>query len=370
MLTERKPFRGEEDISIAHAIVHDEPAPLSTLRSDLSAPLEDVVLRLLQKEPSRRYATASEVLGELARIDTTVKGRRHRPRARSRRWVPLAIGGAAAAVAVVAAVLILSRKSAPPPLPDRVQMTFTGKSVAASLSPDGTRLAFGEKLCDEAGSCTYQVVIQDTDGSNRLVLSRNSAHVYRTSWTRDGRYLVYDAEYGPAGWGVWLISTLGGAPRHLGAGRYDLLPGDTVLMAAGLLAGDSIGWVRRITAHDGKTLDSIPVHDPGTVTPGYGFDVTGLTYPDRLIVTVRKTFESAPELRLIDFRGTTIDRVTPGFASLGRLIWSPLGTLQTKTACCLRARTVQPRARHCKYGCDALGLRVTCRYRLFTFADV
>jgi Tol biopolymer transport system component len=218
--------------------------------------------------------------------------------------------------------LILSRKPAAPPTPDRVQMTFTGKSVAASLSPDGTRLAFGEKLCDDAGACTYQVVIQDTDGSNRLVVSRNSAHVYRTAWTRDGRYLVYDAEYGPARWGIWLISTLGGEARHLGPGRFDLLSGDTVLMAAGLLPGDSIGWVRRITAHDGKTLDSIPVRDPGTVTPGYGFDVTGLTYPHRLIVIVRKTFESAPELRLIDFNGAIIDRVTPGFASLGRVIWS------------------------------------------------
>jgi len=71
-----------------------------------------------------------------------------------------------------------------------------------------------------------------------------------------------------------------------------------------------------------KRSTAFAVRDAGTVTPGYGFDVTGLTYPDRLIVAVRKTFESAPELRLIDFRGAIIDRVTPGFASLGRLIWS------------------------------------------------
>jgi serine/threonine protein kinase/Tol biopolymer transport system component len=321
MLTERKPFGGEQDISIAHAILHDEPVPISTYRRDVSAALEDLVHRLLQKDASKRYATAAELLGELAGIDTTVQRMPHRPSARSRRWVPIAIGGGVAAAAIGAA-FILARKPPPPPPPDRVQLTFTGISTAASLSPDGTRLAFGEKLCDEAGSCTYQVVIQDTDGSNRLVVSRNSAHVYRTAWTRDGRYLVYDAEYGPARWGIWLISTLGGAPRHLGSGRFDLLSGDTILMAGGLLLGDSIGWVRRITAHDGQTLDSIPVRAPGTVTPGYGFDVTHLTYPNRLIVTVRKTFESAPELRLIDFRGAIIDRVTPGFASLGRLVWS------------------------------------------------
>jgi serine/threonine protein kinase len=70
MLTERKPFTGEEDISIAHAIVHDEPAPVSALRDDVSAKLEDLLLRLLQKDPDKRYATASELLSDLARVDT------------------------------------------------------------------------------------------------------------------------------------------------------------------------------------------------------------------------------------------------------------------------------------------------------------
>jgi Tol biopolymer transport system component len=348
MLTQRKPFGGEHGISIAHAILHDEPVPPSAHRGDLSAALEDLVLRLLRKDPARRYATASELLGELARIDTAVQGtiesprtrRRHagryanagefahapettrlpqRPSARSRRWVLMPIG---AAVATVAAILILARNPAPPPAPDRLQLTFTGNALAASLSPDGERLAFAEKQCDEAGSCTHQVVIQDTDGSNRLVVSRNATRVFRTAWTSDGRYLAFDASYGPARWGVFVVSTLGGTPRHLGPGRYDLLGGDTVLVTAVLSPGDSIGWVRRMTAHDGRTLDSIPVHAPGTLTPGYGFDVTRLTYPDRLIVTVRETFESAPEFRLVDFRGGIIDRVTPGFASLGRLVWS------------------------------------------------
>jgi hypothetical protein len=339
MLTQRKPFSGEQDIAIAHAILHDEPVPLSTHRRDVTPALEDLVLRLLQKDPARRYATASELLSELTRIDTGVDrtvGSQRKPRRRAletlavpqqastrlRRVFPIAIGAAVATVAVIGAAFIFARRPAPPPPPDRVQLTFTGNALAASQSPDGARLAFGEKQCDEAGYCTYQVVIQDTDGSNRLVVSRNATQVFRTGWTSDGRYLVFDASYGPARWGVFVVSTLGGALKHLGPGRYELLSGDTVFVTAGLFPGDSIGWVRRITAHDGLTIDSIPVRAPGTLTPGYGFDVTRLTYPDRLIVTVRKTFESAPEFRLIDFRGTTIDRVTPGFASLGRLIWS------------------------------------------------
>jgi serine/threonine protein kinase/Flp pilus assembly protein TadD len=70
MLTGQKPFRGAEDVAIAHAILHDTPEPPSTLRADLSAPVESLVLRLLQKDPAKRYATASELLHDLVRVRT------------------------------------------------------------------------------------------------------------------------------------------------------------------------------------------------------------------------------------------------------------------------------------------------------------
>lgn len=213
MLTARRPFGGDQDIAIAHTILHDEAAPLSTHRPDVTPALEDVVLRLLQKDPAKRQATASELLGELARIDMADQGtigslRTRRSRAwrnadssvnagdfarapetsgvpervspRSRRWLPLAVGGALAAVAAISAALSLTRRSAPPPPPDRFQLTLTGNATAPSLSPDGTRLAFAEKQCDKAGSCTTQLVIQDIDGSSRLVLTRNIGWIYET----------------------------------------------------------------------------------------------------------------------------------------------------------------------------------------------
>jgi len=195
-------------------------------------------------------------------------------------------------------------------------MTITGLAADASLSPDGTRMAFEEKQCDDAGYCTFQLVIQDTDGRNRLVLTRNVANFFRTTWTSDGRYIVFLASYGPGRWGIYAISTLGGAPRRLGlAGpnSFDLLSGDTLFIATGSSV-DSIAWVRRVTASDGQTLDSIPLHDPGDL-----WEVGVATpYLGRLLVAARKTPDTAPELRLIDFRGAVIDRMTPAFGSLGR----------------------------------------------------
>jgi Tol biopolymer transport system component len=80
------------------------------------------------------------------------------------------------------------------------------------------------------------------------------------------------------------------------------------------MPGADRAWVRRITVRDGQTLDSIPVRDPGAI-----YYTIALTIPDRLIVAVRKTYESPPELRLTDFRGQVIDRVTPPFWSHARI---------------------------------------------------
>ena len=210
--------------------------------------------------------------------------------ARSRRWVPIAIGGAVAAVAAVA--LILAGKPAERLQPERIQLTVTGRAYDPSFSPDSARIAFVEKQCDGAGYCTFQLVIQDTDGQHSLPIARNLANSWRTAWTPNGAYIVFVASYGPERWGVFGISTLGGTPRLLGRthpGGFDFGAGDTVFIvprpaddAASGARKDSIRWVRRITVHDGQTLDSIRVRDP----VGFFTDVVRLPYPGRLLLAV------------------------------------------------------------------------------------
>jgi serine/threonine-protein kinase len=74
MLTAQKPFGRNEDLATAHAILHVDPELPSTHRRDLSAAVEGLVLRLLQKEPAKRYAGAGEVLRDLAHIRTLADG--------------------------------------------------------------------------------------------------------------------------------------------------------------------------------------------------------------------------------------------------------------------------------------------------------
>jgi serine/threonine protein kinase/tetratricopeptide (TPR) repeat protein len=123
MLTGRKPFGGEEEVAIAHAIIHDEPQLPSTHRRGLPAALESLVLRLLRKDPAKRPADAAELLGELARIRTFGDGpidvMRTRWRRSSRRIADMirpVSGGlllTISAVAVITAVYLVSKAALP-----------------------------------------------------------------------------------------------------------------------------------------------------------------------------------------------------------------------------------------------------------------
>jgi eukaryotic-like serine/threonine-protein kinase len=65
MTTARRPFTGGNDVGVAHAILHDEPRRPSTLRGDIPREFDALVRRLLQKDPSDRYQSATEVASAL-----------------------------------------------------------------------------------------------------------------------------------------------------------------------------------------------------------------------------------------------------------------------------------------------------------------
>ena len=67
-LTGRLPFQGDATTAVVDALVHDEPPPLSRLNYDIPAQLEDVVRKLLRKDPAARYQSARELLVDLRAI--------------------------------------------------------------------------------------------------------------------------------------------------------------------------------------------------------------------------------------------------------------------------------------------------------------
>jgi hypothetical protein len=68
LLTGRTPFEGDVNISILHSILSDSPATLRSLRPDAPQLANEIVGRCLQKDPAKRYQSASEFVPQATEL--------------------------------------------------------------------------------------------------------------------------------------------------------------------------------------------------------------------------------------------------------------------------------------------------------------
>jgi WD40 repeat protein/serine/threonine protein kinase len=112
LLTGRPPFSGHGQLETLRQVIADDPLPPRRLRADVPADLEAVVLKCLEKDPGRRYSSASGLAADLERYlagePTHVRppGRWERLRRKARRhpaWVATLMTVAACAMVLAAA---------------------------------------------------------------------------------------------------------------------------------------------------------------------------------------------------------------------------------------------------------------------------
>src|SRR5262245_22177091 len=72
MLTGVVPFDGDSAIQVVVKQLHDAPQPIYELAPDVPAPLAQIVMRALEKEPRNRQTSAAELNDELKRVLETV----------------------------------------------------------------------------------------------------------------------------------------------------------------------------------------------------------------------------------------------------------------------------------------------------------
>ncbi|MBT8141309.1 MAG: protein kinase [Gammaproteobacteria bacterium] len=65
MLTGARPFVASSLSKLLHQIVYSTPIPMHTVRNDVPEVLEDITMRAMQKEPSRRYGSGLEFAADL-----------------------------------------------------------------------------------------------------------------------------------------------------------------------------------------------------------------------------------------------------------------------------------------------------------------
>ena len=85
MLTGQTPFSGPNPLAVMNKRLLHDPKPPRKLRSDISAQLQEILYRALERDPRHRYATASEMAWELTHQDQVgVEDGNRRPALRGR----------------------------------------------------------------------------------------------------------------------------------------------------------------------------------------------------------------------------------------------------------------------------------------------
>jgi pentatricopeptide repeat protein len=80
IVTGRQPFPGEDPVKVIFGHIHDHPVSPTKLNPKIPQPLADCIIRLLEKDPSRRYQSASDLLEVLRGIaESTMKGAQETP---------------------------------------------------------------------------------------------------------------------------------------------------------------------------------------------------------------------------------------------------------------------------------------------------
>jgi serine/threonine protein kinase/Tol biopolymer transport system component len=156
MATGKRAFEGKSQISVASAILEKDPEPVSATRKPVSPVLEHVIARALQKDPEKRWQSASDIAAELQWAsdpatslapDSLPANTVPPPRSR---WL-LGLASVAVIAAVLGAVLTLSRRPAENrrlvaalPPPEDLSYDMIGDAGGPpAISPDGVHLVFG-----------------------------------------------------------------------------------------------------------------------------------------------------------------------------------------------------------------------------------
>jgi Tol biopolymer transport system component/predicted Ser/Thr protein kinase len=216
MLTGQHPFRRGSTIETMAAIRSEDPEPPTQLVPSLPPEAERATLRCLQKDPTRRWQSLSDLGAVLADLkQDTESGRRvvAEPVPRRRSIIP-AIFGIAVAVAlaaIVAALVILRpREAARAPL-DLERLTYdAGISALPTISPDGNLVAF---VSDRGGENNLDIWVRHINQPEPTRLTEHPADDWHPRFSPDGSRLVFYSMRD--GGGLYIMNALGGGLRKV-----------------------------------------------------------------------------------------------------------------------------------------------------------
>jgi Tol biopolymer transport system component/predicted Ser/Thr protein kinase len=156
MATGTLPFQGTTSAALFDAILHKEPAAITSVNAALPPGLEQIVAKCLEKDRELRCQTAAEIRGDLRRLQRDGSSSRATAAAPAHVVAPsatprparrsLLVGALLAGVLVLAIGMYAGRllfRQTPPPPPTYRQLTFRRGSIrAARFGPDGQTILY------------------------------------------------------------------------------------------------------------------------------------------------------------------------------------------------------------------------------------
>ncbi len=162
MLTGRRPFEGDSQISVLAAILEKEPPPASEVAAGLPRELDRILARCLRKDPERRFQhmddvrIALEEIRDESRTGGSVAARAESPRPAVARAIRVwqAVAGLCLIVAAAAVIALLGWVRTSQPAVATGEVTFSipspgGKDLGVvgglsvdRISPDGSMILF------------------------------------------------------------------------------------------------------------------------------------------------------------------------------------------------------------------------------------
>src|SRR5262245_30607507 len=145
LVTCKKPFDGDTAFSIMAAHVEESPTPPVEVEPNVPLPLNNAILKSLEKDPSRRFQCADQFRQALINIESPATVSRPVSRSLLHFWVMRAASAPAVGTLALTSLLLVgsSRPSAKPPAPEVVLLSpqQTGAvSIAPAALPAGSTL--------------------------------------------------------------------------------------------------------------------------------------------------------------------------------------------------------------------------------------